>query len=201
MRLLLARHGQTKHNLDRRYQGITDAPLNQTGLEQAAQLADRLSSEKMDVIYSSDLRRCVETAGLVARKHRLNINQDGRLREISFGEWEGMSYSEIQARSPELLEKWMNDPAHSSPLGGETLMQLAARVQSAVDEIKSQHAEQTVLLVTHGGVIRTLLCLSLGIDLNRHAQFESATGSISELSMHEKGATLNLFNGTSHLQR
>ena len=199
MRLLIARHGQTKHNLDHRYQGITDAPLNETGLNQAARLADRLSSEKIDVIHSSDLLRCVQTADLLAKKHGLKINMDERLREISFGNWEGMSYQEINAQSPGLLEKWMNDPAHVSPPNGETLSELALRVKSAVDEMKFQHAEQTVLLVTHGGVIRTLLCLSLGIDLNRHMQFESATGSLSELSFYEEGAILNLFNGTSHL--
>jgi alpha-ribazole phosphatase len=200
MRLLIARHGQTKHNLDRRYQGITDAPLNETGAAQASQLADRLLGEKLDVIYSSDLKRCVQTAELVAKKYNLHINKDGRLREISFGEWEGMSYNEIQAQSPDLLEKWMNDPAHIPPPNGETLIQLATRVKAAVDEIKPQHAEQTVLFVTHGGVIRTLLCLSLGIDLNRHLQFESATGSISELSFYEEGVSLKLFNGISHLQ-
>jgi len=200
MRLLIARHGQTKHNLDRRYQGITDAPLNETGRVEAGQLADRLLSEKLDAIYSSDLKRCVQTAELVAKKNKLNINKDGRLREISFGEWEGMSYNEIQAQSPELLEKWMNDPAHIPPPNGETLIQLATRVKSAVDEIKPQHAKQTVLFVTHGGVIRTLLCLSLGIDLNRHLQFESATGSVSELSFYEEGVSLKLFNGISHLQ-
>src|SRR5260370_65785 len=124
MRLLIARHGQTKHNLDHRYQGITDAPLNKTGLIQASQLADRLANEKIDVIYSSDLMRCIQTAELVTKKNGLNINSDGRLREISFGEWEGMSYNEIQARSPDLLEKWMNDPTHVSPPDGETLIEL-----------------------------------------------------------------------------
>ncbi len=201
MRLLVARHGQTNHNLDHRYQGQIDAPLNETGVEQAGKLAKRLFGEKIDVIYSSDLMRCVQTAKLVAKKHTLKVNKDGRLRELSFGEWEGMSYNEIQAQSPDLLEKWMNDPAHIPPPNGETLIQLATRVKSAVDEIKPQHEEQTVLFVTHGGVIRTLLCLSLGIDLNRHSQFESETGSISELLFYEEGVSLKLFNGTSHLQK
>lgn len=201
MRLLIARHGQTKHNLDHRYQGITDAPLNQAGILQSDKLADRLSSEKIDVIYSSNLLRCVQTAELIAKEHSLKVNQEERLREISFGEWEGMSYNEIQAQSPDLLEKWMGDPAHVSPPNGETLIQLAVRVKSVVDEMKGQHAEQTVLVVTHGGVIRALLCLSLGIDLNRHSQFESATGSVSELSFYEESVILKLFNDISHLQK
>ncbi len=194
MRLLIARHGQTKHNLDHRYQGITDAPLNQTGLSQSHKLADRLSNEKIDVIYSSDLIRCVQTA-------ELSINKDERLREIYFGKWEGMSYNEIQAQSPDLLEKWMADPAHVSPPNGETLIQLAVRVKSIVDEMKTRHTDQTSLIVTHGGVIRALLCISLDIDLNRHSQFESATGSVSELSFYEESVILKLFNDISHLQK
>jgi phosphoserine phosphatase len=199
MRLLIARHGQTKHNLDRRYQGSTDAPLNETGRVQAAQLAERLAGEKVDVIYSSPLMRSTQTAELIAKANDLEIKKDSRLREISFGEWEGMSYDEIRAQSPDLLEKWIHDPAHIPPPNGETLIQLATRVKEAVDEIKLRHAEQSVVIVTHGGVIRTMLCLSLGLDLNRHIQFESATGSLSELSFYDEGVSLKLFNGISHL--
>jgi alpha-ribazole phosphatase len=199
MKLLLVRHGQTNHNLDHRYQGLTDAPLNKTGLKQADQIIKRLIDEKLDAIYSSDLMRSVQTAEKISKKYGLQIKKDERLREISFGEWEGMSYQEIQAQSSDLLEGWMSDPAHISPPNGETLLQLAERVKSALDEIRSQYEDQTVLLVTHGGVIRTLLCLNLGIDLNRHMQFESATGSISELLFYEEHVSLKLFNGTSHL--
>ncbi len=200
MRLLIARHGQTRHNLDRRYQGITDAPLNETGRAQAAQLAERLADEKIDMIYSSPLMRSTQTAELLAEMNGLDIKKDERLCEISFGEWEGMSYDEIKAQSPDLLEKWISDPAHVPPPNGETLIQLATRVKEAVDELRSQHTDKTVLVVTHGGVIRTMLCLSLGLDLNRHTQFESDTGSLSELSFYEEGASLRLFNGISHLK-
>lgn len=199
MRLLIARHGQTKHNLDHRYQGITDAPLNETGRAQATQLADRLAGEKIDLIYSSPLMRSTQTAELIAKVNTIEIKKDERLREISFGDWEGMSYDEIKAQSADLLKKWINDPAHVPPPNGETLIQLATRVRDAVDELKSQHTDQTVLVVTHGGVIRTMLCLALGLDLNRHMQFESATGSLSELSFYEEGVSLKLFNGISHL--
>jgi alpha-ribazole phosphatase len=199
MRLLIARHGQTKHNLDRRYQGITDAPLNETGRAQASQLAERLAGEKIDVIYSSPLMRSTQTAELIAKTNGMGIKKDERLREISFGEWEGMSYDEIQAQSPDHLRKWIDDPAHVPPPNGETLNQLAVRVKEAVKELRFRHADDTILVVTHGGVIRTMLCLSLGLDLNRHLQFESATGSLSELSFYDEGVSLKLFNGISHL--
>lgn len=201
MRLLIARHGQTNLNLDYRYQGFTDAPLNKTGMKQADQLAKRLIDEKLEAIYSSDLMRSVQTAERIVENNQLQINKDERLREISFGEWEGMSYQEMQTKNPHLLESWMNDPANISPPSGETLIQFAERVKPAMDEMKIQHEDQTVLMVTHGGVIRVLLCLSLGIDLNRHMQFESATGSVSELSFYKEHVSLKLFNSVSHLEK
>ena len=200
MRLILVRHGQTDYNLHRRYQGKRNVSLNQTGREQTKRLANRLSAEKMDSLHSSDLTRCVQTAESIAGIHSLKIHEDACWRELSFGEWEGMSYAEIEAAWPELLQKWQTDPAHVSPPKGESFVQLAARVSSALDEMRSHHAEQTVLLVTHGGVIRALLCLALGIDLNRHWQFEVASASVSEISYYGEGAILKLFNDTSHLR-
>lgn len=202
MHLFLIRHAQTKHNDDHRYQGSTDAPLNETGRLQAEEIAKRLSDKKLEAIYSSNLQRSVQTADFIAKEHKLPINQDERLREISFGDWEGMSYNEIQSQSPDLLEKWINDPSYHSPPNGETLIQLASRVKSAIDEIKSKHTQdETVLLVTHGGVIRTLLCTVLGVELNNHSQFDCATGSLSIVSFYDEYANVRLLNDISHLQK
>ena len=82
MHLFLIRHAQTNHNLYRRYQGWVDTPLNKTGESQAKQIAKRLSVKKFDAIYSSDLKRSIQTAQWIAQKHNLKINQDERLREI-----------------------------------------------------------------------------------------------------------------------
>jgi alpha-ribazole phosphatase len=202
MHLFLIRHAQTKHNHDRRYQGSTDAPLNETGELQAREIAKRLSNKKIDAIYSSNLQRSVQTADFITKVHNLKINQDERLREISFGNWEGMSYDEIQKISPDLLEKWIDDPANIAPPNGETLVQLASRVKSAIDEIKSKNTkDETVLLVTHGGVIRTLLCIVLGVELNNHLKFDCATGSLSIISFYDEHANVRLLNDISHLQK
>ena len=194
MRLILVRHGQTDHTLHCRYQGHLDISLNQTGLEQADKLVSRLSRDKIDAIYTSDLRRCVQTVERVAKIHKLEVQKDARWRELSFGKWEGLSYQEIRSAFPELLEKWQADPAHVSPPMGETLAQLAERVKSALDEIRSKHAEQTVLLCTHHGPIRALLCLALNLGLNRYWQFGIASASISEVSFYEDGAIVNSLN-------
>lgn len=200
MRLILARHGQTDYNVQGRYQGQREVPLNRTGLEQAERLAGRLSSYKIDALFSSDLKRCVQTAEVIAKRLGLPAATDARWRELSFGDWEGMTHAEIQAEAPELLERWQSDPAGVSAPNGETVQQLAGRAGSALDELRSRYAEKTILLVTHGGVIRALLCLALGVELNRHWQFEVASASVSRISYYQGGAILNLFNDTSHLE-
>ncbi len=200
MKLLLTRHGQTDWNIAGRYQGQSDVPLNQTGQTQAAQIAKRLSTEKIHAIYTSDLSRAANTAQAIADFHQLEIKKDSRLRELSFGDWEGMTYKEMSAHSPDLFQKWMTDSMNISTPNGETLAQLAARVKSVFDEIKDGHKDQTVLVVSHSGAIQSLLAVTLGVDLNRYWQFRVSQASLSELIVLEDTVTLNLLNDVSHFQ-
>jgi alpha-ribazole phosphatase len=200
MKLLLTRHGQTDWNIAGRYQGQSDVPLNQTGCQQAQALAKRLSVEKIDAIYSSDLSRAFDTAQAIANFHQLHINIDSRWRELSFGNWEGMNYKQMSANSPELFQQWMQDFANISTPNGESLKQLADRVKLSFDEIKNKHTDQTVLVVSHSGALQALLSTLLGIDLNRYWQFKIAQASVSELKIYEDSVTLNLLNDTNHLQ-
>lgn len=203
MKLLLTRHGETDWNLIHRYQGQSDIPLNQTGLRQVKQLAKRLASEKIDAIYSSDLSRAEDTAVeiLKTQKKTIPLQKDPRWRELSFGKWEGLNHEEIQAQWHDEAAKWYADMVSLSPPSGESLLQLAERVQSALEELKSTHMEQTVLVVTHSGAIQTLLCILLGMDLKRYWQFRVLQASLTIVSFHEGNAALKLFNDTSHLDK
>lgn len=201
MKLFLTRHGQTDWNIARRYQGHSDTALNQVGIRQAELLAQRLSRETIHAIYTSDLSRALDTAHTV---HSLQetanaIITDKRWRELSFGDWEGMTYEEMSAHSPELFEAWMKDSLTISTPNGETHRQLAERVQAAFDDIKSKHKDETVLIVGHSGSMQTLLSLTLGVDLSRYWQFRISQASLSELTVYEDSVTLNLFNDVSHL--
>ena len=140
MKLLLTRHGQTDWNIAGRYQGQSDVPLNQTGQLQAEQIARRLSCESIHAIYSSDLSRAADTAQKIVnlQKQTPALQMGSRWRELSFGNWEGMTYKEMSAHSPELFSSWMIDPKNISTPSGETLAQLAERVKSAFDEIKNK---------------------------------------------------------------
>lgn len=202
MKLLLTRHGQTDWNIARRYQGQTDIPLNETGLLQAELLAQRLATHTIHAIYSSDLSRAMNTAKAIASAQEQTpvLHSDTRWRELSFGNWEGMTYQEMSAHSPELFEAWMKDSLTISTPNGETHRQLADRVQSAFDEIKAKHNDETILVVGHSGSIQTLLALTLGVDLSRYWQFRVSQTSLSELTIYEDAVTLNLFNDISHLE-
>lgn len=202
MKLYLTRHGETDNNLNHRYQGQMDVPMNKTGIRQAGLLAERLASEKIGVIIASDLSRTIETAKAVCAKQENPpvIQTDPRWRELSFGVWEGHNQEEIKSQWREEAKAWYADIVHSSAPGGESLAQLSKRVGEALEELKSTYKDETVLLVTHSGVIQTLMCLVLGVDLKRYWQFRVLQASLTIIRFHEAGGAIELFNDCSHLK-
>jgi alpha-ribazole phosphatase len=198
MNLLLIRHGQTNWNLEQRFQGQSDIPLNETGRKQANALAERLAAEKFDAVYSSDLQRATETAKIICTSQ---IHPDPRLREVNFGDWEGMIYDEIKVKYPETLAAWEADIFKNAPPHGETLEQLSIRVQSMLDELRKKHEDQNILIVAHGGVLQTLICLALKLPPTMYWQFHLSTASTSEVAFYPAGAILNSLNDTSHLSK
>jgi len=203
MNLLLIRHGQTDWNIARRFQGHSNVPLNEFGRKQAAALADRLSAQQVDALYSSDLERAIETAKMIVHLSgcKPDLHSDLRLREINFGDWEGLSYNEIKEKYPEALLVRENDVYKNAPPNGETLEQLTMRVQSMLDELYLKHKDQTVIIVAHGGVLQILLCCALKLNPTMYWQFHLSTASISEIALYPDGAILNMMNDTSHLEK
>jgi alpha-ribazole phosphatase len=199
MKLFLIRHGQTDWNLNRRFQGQSDVPLNETGRQQANALAKRLSSQTFDAVYSSDLQRATETAKICRSDWQSDLRQDPRLREVNFGDWEGLTYTEIKEKYPDSLATWERDVYSSSPPNGETLADLAQRVQSFLDDLPQKHNDQTILVVAHGGVLQVMICLALKLSPTMYWQFYLSTASLSRISFYPAGAILNLLNDTSHL--
>ncbi len=163
-RLLLARHGETEWNRVGRWQGHADPPLNRTGRQQAAELAERLSGDGITAVYASDLARASETARAVAARLGLDVVEDPALREIDVGSWSGLTRAEVSERFPEGFARWLEGEIGHD---GETREQLAERVVAATAEIAGRHRGETVLLVTHGGVIRAL---------RRHAAGDAGPG-------------------------
>jgi probable phosphoglycerate mutase len=158
--LTIARHGETDWNAEGRFQGHADPPLNARGRVQAAVLAARLAEEPpYAALYASDLRRAFETATILGRRVGLEPRPEAGLREIDVGNWSGMTREEIEAAWPGSLARWATgEDAHT----GETRPELAARVESTVLTLAARHRGQRLLLVAHGGVIRSLQRIVLG---------------------------------------
>ena len=199
-RLFLARHGLTDWNTTGRFQGQSDIPLNTTGLRQAAALGKRLATTEINIVYSSDLLRAWGTAQAIMHYHSCPLTPEPRLREVNFGDWEGLTYNEIQERSPQVLSTWQADVLNTAAPNGETLNQLAERVQAVLDTITADHPVGNVLLVAHGGSLQALLCLALGLSPQAYLQFSLSPASLSEVRLYSEGATLNLLNDTCHLE-
>jgi probable phosphoglycerate mutase len=155
--ILLARHGETDWNRDRRVQGHSDVPLNDNGREQARELGKLLAKEQFDAVYASNLARAKETAEIAAAGRGLPVREVAELRERHFGTWEGLTDADIRARFPE---------SRTGPWGdGETQDEMSARVVAALHEIATGHRGATVLVLTHGGPMRAALRAS-GVEPN-----------------------------------
>ncbi|QIL43090.1 histidine phosphatase family protein [Acidovorax sp. HDW3] len=155
-RIIAVRHGETAWNRDTRIQGHTDIALNATGQWQARQLARALAQEPLAAIYSSDLQRAQATAQAVAEATGAPLHLDAGLRERGFGAFEGRSFAEIEAQLPEQARRWRQREPDYAPEGGETLLQLRARVHAATEGIAARHPGALLLLVAHGGVLDVL---------------------------------------------
>ena len=177
--LLLVRHGETDWNAARRWQGRDDPPLNDRGLAQAYELATSLENEHVDALYTSDLRRARMTAEVIAERLGLHVHALPELREIDVGSWSGLTSVELEQRFPEQYAR------HLLSWGtgwedGETPQQLTARIVAALQRIAAEHPDDRVLVVAHGGVIRALTAVALGVDF---ADFTRGTIVIGNCSV------------------
>jgi phosphoserine phosphatase len=150
-KVILIRHGETVWNLERRYLGITDIGLNDTGVKQAQKVKDAVVLERVDKVYSSDRKRARDFAALVFGD--IDVEALPALREIEFGAFEGLTYEEIMKYYPNVYTAWIKDPLSASIPCGESVRDVRHRVMNAIDRIVGQNAGKTVAIVTHAGPI------------------------------------------------
>jgi broad specificity phosphatase PhoE len=165
--LCLIRHGQTDWNLEGRYHGQSDVPLNQNGRAQARLLAQQLLGQSFAAIFTSDLQRARETAEIIAAVIDLPIILEPRLREIDQGEWEGKLVEEIKTRYTRLWQKRIVDPINVRPPGGETVGEVTKRVYAALDDIAQLYPENQILISSHGFALATVICKVRGISVGQ----------------------------------
>ncbi|MGW8273072.1 MAG: histidine phosphatase family protein [Thermodesulfovibrionales bacterium] len=205
--LYLIRHGQTVGGHEKRYKGHLDVPLSEEGERQMRFVADHISEEvsrdargetvqvgTMEAVYCSDLSRALRSAEIIAGQFNLKPLQVVALRERSFGSWEGMSFEEIRAAYPEEFGAWTKDPSIFSPVGGESTSEVRERVIPAVERIVSAHAGGRIAIVSHGGVLRVILCEILSIPLRNIFRLEQNFGCLNVVAYQEGGAVVRAIN-------
>ena len=202
--LYIVRHGETDWNKMGKYQGITDVPLNENGLNQAKACGQALKGVKFDRILSSDLSRALVTAEAIRGDRTTPITVDERLRELNFGDWEAMLFSDIEARWPGLIDEMYLRPHLVKVPNGESFKDLQDRAWAGLEEfINANDEEETLLIACHGGTIRTLLCKLLDISISHCWNFSQGNTAINRIFYNGMGEfdhnVLNLLNDTAHV--
>ncbi len=199
-KLLLVRHGETEWNKEGLFQGQSNIDLNEKGVKQAEMLREYLNREKIDTIYCSDLKRAITTAQIIAMGRNLNLVPCSELREMNFGSLEGRNITEC-LEEPANANWWNGRDPNYPPPGGESVEQLTSRVCQFIKKI-NLFSEETLMIVSHGGTVRSLICVLLEVDTKCWWQFQVGHTSLSIIrTTPQRGAVLSLLNNTSHLER
>jgi len=198
LRLLLARHGETTWNAERRFQGRTDVALSPRGRAQAEALGGALRGHRIAAAYVSPFRRARETAEVALAGTGVPVTPVEELRELSLGEWEGCTVDEVRAREGDPYRAWLLAPHDCPPPGGEPLDAVSARVRAAIDHISALHPNgDDVLVVAHGGVISVYACALLGCSFNALWRLRVDNASLTVV----RPPRLVSLNDTAHLPR
>lgn len=162
----MVRHGQTDWNVEGRIQGRTDRPLNEVGIQQAKNLAEKIKNEKFAAVYSSKKIRAKKTADILAEALGMEVITMDGLEERNLGNWEGMTYPQIQEKYPLEFSTRHDRPGEYAPPNGETVNEMNARFQKALQKIAKQHPGEKVLLVSHGACIAAYFCYANKLSMN-----------------------------------
>lgn len=199
-RLLLARHGLTESNSTRRFAGYSDVELNAVGCKQVEKLRDRLANEKIDAVYSSDLRRALVAAEVISSGHKVDIVTCSELREINYGSVEGLTFDEISCLYPDIAESITNFNRGLKFPTGESFEEFIERTSKFLGRLEKHSPSQTILIVSHSGPLRVLICRLLGIALEHWWQIRLDNASLSVMETYPRGAIISLLNDVSHLR-
>ncbi|SJZ37427.1 alpha-ribazole phosphatase [Selenihalanaerobacter shriftii] len=198
--IILVRHGETLWNKESKFQGSTDTVLSPLGIEQAEKLADRFKEEELDVVYASNLQRAVKTAKAVAKHHEIVVNEEPKLQEASFGEWEGLTFDQIKEKDGKKLDAWLKDPITVRTPDGEKFEDVQERAMEALDEIRDKHQGEKVLVAAHGGTIRALLVELLGMPLSNFWRIQQDNTAVNIVKFYDDDPIVALVNCTQHLR-
>ena len=196
---LLLRHGQTPMSVQKRYAGLSDVPLTEVGVQQAAAAGKRLASAGLTAIVTSPLARAVRTAEAVAAATGAPVEADEGFRETDFGAWDGLTFAEVGERWPAELTAWLADPDVAPP-GGESFADVSTRVEGALRRVLADHQGRTVLIVSHVTPIKTLVAAALLAPPPALYRMHLDVAALCQVDWYADGpAVLRSFNDTGHL--
>jgi len=203
-RIILVRHGQTEWNVGagagERFRGRVDLSLDDTGLAQAQAVAERLADHPIVAVYSSPLKRAVETARPTAQQLGLPVQPLPGIIDVNYGDWQGLSHPEVATSYPDLYPRWLETPQRVRFPHGESLRQVRLRGMAALKEVAARHEGQVILLVAHQVVNKVLVCAMLGLNNSHFWHIRQDNACLNVFEHHDGIFTAVLINDTCHLQ-
>ena len=200
IKLILVRHGRTNCNESGVLSGLTDSILSEKGKEQSIKLVQYLKNENINRIYTTPFSRTRETVKKLAEIKNIKIEEKSQFNEINFGDFEGLSFKEIEKKYPEEIEKMMNEGFEYKYPNGESLIDSFNRVKNEVDRIINDDKNLTVLICSHGGTIRNIISYLLCGNYKYHWNFRIDNCSITEIEVDNNFAVINKLNDKTYFE-
>ena len=199
-RIFVVRHGQTAWNVGEIFRGRADIPLDDTGLKEADLAGDALKDETIYAIYSSPLKRSVQTAEGIAKYHDLPVQPLEPIIDISYGEWEGKGREEIEKKYPDLYKLWLTEPHKVDFPGGESLEEVRTRTMGAIEDLIKKHPDESIVLVAHRVPNKVISCAVLGLDNSHFWRIKQDTASTNLFIYDGKQWIIAYLNNTFYLK-
>ena len=195
----MVRHGETEWNVAEIFRGRIDIELNETGIKQAALLAEYLGDLKINAIYSSPLKRALKTAEIITGYHKLDVEIAPGLIDFNYGKWQGLPHQEVKDKYKELYAEWISSPERVKIPAGESLDEVRERARGVVDDVIAKD-KGTIALVSHRVVNKVLICALLGLDNSHFWNIRQDTCGISTFTYENGRFILTKHNDTSYLK-
>ncbi len=199
-RIFLVRHGQTAWNVGEIFRGRADVPLDETGLKEADLAGEALKDETIHAIYSSPLKRSVQTAEGIAKCQNLPVQTLEAIIDISYGEWEGKENAEVKQKYPDLYKLWLTEPHKVRFPGGETLDEVRTRTMSAIEKLVKKHQDESIVLVAHRVPNKVISCAVLGLDNSHFWRIKQDTASTNLFIYDNDQWIIAYLNNTFYLK-